>query len=128
MLTDEKNPVTEEEDDEVIVLQGPDGEEVEFEEIADITLGEHFYVILQPVERPEDMGQDEAVVFEVVSGEENDEFVVVDDDDIIDEVFTEYNRLFEEQQVFVLSDNAPKSGNINNAIILSSDIITPESV
>ena len=44
------------------------------------------------------MGQDEAVVFEVVSGEENDEFVVVDDDDIIDEVFTEYNRLFEEQQ------------------------------
>lgn len=98
MLTDEKNPVTEEEDDEVIVLQGPDGEEVEFEEIADITLGEHFYVILQPVERPEDMGQGEAVVFEVVSGEENDEFVVVDDDDIIDEVFTEYNRLFEEQQ------------------------------
>lgn len=98
MLTDEKNPVTEEEDDEVIVLQGPDGEEVEFEEIADITLGEHFYVILQPVERPEDMGQDETVVFEVVSGEENDEFVVVDDDDIIDEVFTEYNRLFEEQQ------------------------------
>lgn len=98
MLTDEKNPVTEEEDDEVIVLQGPDGEEVEFEEIADITLGEHFYVILQPVERHEDMGQDEAVVFEVVSGEENDEFVVVDDDDIIDEVFTEYNRLFEEQQ------------------------------
>ena len=98
MLTDEKKPVTEEEDDEVIVLQGPDGEEVEFEEIADITLGVHFYVILQPVERPEDMGQDEAVVFEVVSGEENDEFVVVDDDDIIDEVFTEYNRLFEEQQ------------------------------
>ena len=98
MLTDEKNPVTEEEDDEVIVLQGPDGEEVEFEEIADITLGEHFYVILQPVERLDDMGQDEAVVFEVVSGEENDEFVVVDDDDIIDEVFTEYNRLFEEQQ------------------------------
>lgn len=91
------NKTTEDEDDgDVIVLQGPDGEEVEFEEIADITLGEHFYVILQPVERPEDMGQDEAVVFEVVAGEENDEFVVVDDDDVIDAVFTEYNKLYEE--------------------------------
>ena len=43
------------------------------------------------------MGKDEAVVFEVVAGEENDEFVVVDDDDIIDEVFAEYNRVYEEQ-------------------------------
>ncbi len=96
MLKDEKDiDLTEDENDEVIVLQGPDGEEVEFEEIADITLGERFYVILQPVERPEDMGQDEAVVFEVIAGEENDEFVVVDDEDVIDEVFTEYNRLFD---------------------------------
>lgn len=96
MLKDEKDiDLTEDENDEVIVLQGPDGEEVEFEEIADITLSERFYVILQPVERPEDMGQDEAVVFEVIAGEENDEFVVVDDEDVIDEVFTEYNRLFD---------------------------------
>ncbi len=96
MLKGEKDiDLTEDENDEVIVLQGPDGEEVEFEEIADITLGERFYVILQPAERPEDMGQDEAVVFEVIAGEENDEFVVVDDEDVIDEVFTEYNRLFD---------------------------------
>ena len=88
---------TDEEDGDIIVLQGPDGEEVEFEEVADINMGEHFYVILQPVERPEDMGQDEAVVFEVVAGEENDEFVVVDDDDTIDAVFAEYNRVYEEQ-------------------------------
>lgn len=99
-MTDEElklNQMPEDDEDgDVIVLQGPDGEEVEFEEIADITLGEHFYVILQPVERPEDMGQDEAVVFEVVAGEENDEFVVVDDEGVIDAVFTEYNKLYEE--------------------------------
>lgn len=86
-----------EEDGEIIVLQGPDGEEIEFEEVADINLGERFYVILQPVERPDDMGKDEAVVFEVVSGEENDEFVVVDDEDVVDAVFAEYNRVFAEQ-------------------------------
>lgn len=96
-MIDEKDLEFNADEDDVIVLQGPDGEEVEFEEIADITLGEHFYVILQPVERPEDMGHDEAVVFEVVAGEENDEFVVVDDEDVIDEVFTEYNRLYDEQ-------------------------------
>ena len=97
-MNENREDLEQEDDGDIIVLQGPDGEEVEFEEVADINLGEHFYVILQPVERPEDMGKDEAVVFEVVAGEENDEFVVVDDDDIIDEVFTEYNRLFEEQQ------------------------------
>ena len=96
-MIDEKDLEFNADEDDVIVLQGPDGEEVEFEEIADITLGEHFYVILQPVERHEDMGQDEAVVFEVIAGEENDEFVVVDDEDVIDEVFTEYNRLYDEQ-------------------------------
>ena len=96
-MNENKENLEQEEEGDIIVLQGPDGEEVEFEEVADINLGEHFYVILQPVERPEDMGKDEAVVFEVVAGEENDEFVVVDDDDIIDEVFAEYNRVYEEQ-------------------------------
>lgn len=69
-MIDEKDLEFNADEDDVIVLQGPDGEEVEFEEIADITLGEHFYVILQPVERPDDMGQDEAVVFEVIAGED----------------------------------------------------------
>lgn len=96
-MNENREDLEQEDDGDIIVLQGPDGEEVEFEEVADINLGEHFYVILQPVERPEDMGKDEAVVFEVVAGEENDEFVVVDDDDIIDEVFAEYNRVYEEQ-------------------------------
>ena len=96
-MIDEKDLEFNADEDDVIVLQGPDGEEVEFEEIADITLGEHFYVILQPVERPDEMWQDEAVVFEVIAGEDNDEFVVVDDEDVIDEVFTEYNRLYDEQ-------------------------------
>lgn len=96
-MNENREDFKQEDDGDIIVLQGPDGEEVEFEEVADINLGEHFYVILQPVERPEDMGKDEAVVFEVVAGEENDEFVVVDDDDIIDEVFAEYNRVYEEQ-------------------------------
>lgn len=95
-MNENREDLEQEDDGDIIVLQGPDGEEVEFEEVADINLGEHFYVILQPVERPEDMGKDEAVVFEVVAGEENDEFVVVDDD-IIDEVFAEYNRVYEEQ-------------------------------
>ena len=96
-MNENREDLEQEDEGDIIVLQGPDGEEVEFEEVADINLGEHFYVIVQPVERPEDMGKDEAVVFEVVAGEENDEFVVVDDDDIIDAVFAEYNRVYEEQ-------------------------------
>lgn len=43
-MIDEKDLEFNADEDDIIVLQGPDGEEVEFEEIADITLGEHFYV------------------------------------------------------------------------------------
>ena len=52
-MIDEKDLEFNADEDDVIVLQGPDGEEVEF--------------------------------------------VVVDDEDVIDEVFTEYNRLYDEQ-------------------------------
>ena len=84
--------------DEIITLVNEAGEEVDFIEVAGIVYGDGFYVILQPVELLEGMGEDEALVFEVIEQEEGNRFEIVMDDDIIDGVFEEYNRLLDEQE------------------------------
>ena len=53
---------------------------------------------MQPVELFEGMEEDEALVFSVTDvGEEDSRLDVVTDERIIEGVFAEYNRLFEEQ-------------------------------
>ena len=86
-------------DDDIITLTTADGEEVDFVEIAGIAHGGKFYAILQPVELLEGMDDDEALVFEVVrNADGSDGFNVVLDDEIIDAVFAEYNRLLDESE------------------------------
>ncbi|MBQ2740681.1 MAG: DUF1292 domain-containing protein [Clostridia bacterium] len=86
-------------DDDIITLTTADGEEVDFVEIAGIAHKGKFYAILQPVELLEGMDEDEALVFEVVrNADGSDGFNVVLDDEIIDAVFAEYNRLLDESE------------------------------
>ena len=85
-------------EDDILTLTTPDGEEVEFVEVAAITLDSAFYAILQPLEPVEGIAEDEALVFEVSkSADGEDNFTLIDDDKVIDAVFAEYNRLLETQ-------------------------------
>lgn len=79
-----------------ITLINPMGEEIEFEEIAGIALNGKFYLILQPVKLLYDMNEDEALVFEVSESSDEQNFNIVLEDEIIDEVFKEYYRLLSE--------------------------------
>lgn len=89
----------EEEDEDIITLLTASGEEVDFVEIAGIAYKGNFYAILQPVELLEGMEEDEALVFKVTRGEDGeDKFEIELDDDVIDAVFTEYNRLLDEAE------------------------------
>ena len=86
-----------EEDNDIITLTSADGEEVDFVEIAGIAYKGNFYAVLQPVELLEGMDDDEALVFKVTRGANGeDNFEIEMDDDIIDAVFEEYNRLLDE--------------------------------
>ena len=89
-----------EEEDEIITLISDEGEEIDFVEIAGIAYNEKFYVILQPVELPEGMEDDEALVFlyeQTDDGE--DKFTIELDDAIVEGVFAEYNRLCDEEGI-----------------------------
>lgn len=99
MSEKDKIDVNEEEEEEVITLATPDGEEVDFTEIAAVEFEDKLYVIMQPVELFDGMEDDEALVFAVTDENEEDaRFDVVSDDRIIDGVFAEYYKLLDEQE------------------------------
>lgn len=86
-------------DDDIVTLRSADGEDIDFIEIAGIAHKGNFYAILQPVELLEGMNEDEALVFLVSRDEEgNDRFEICLDDEIIEAVFAEYNRLLDNAQ------------------------------
>ena len=96
MSEKDKIDINEEEEEEVITLATPDGEEVDFTEIAAVEFEDKLYVIMQPVELFEGMEDDEALVFAVSDENEEDaRFDVVSDDRIIDGVFAEYYKLLD---------------------------------
>ena len=87
----------EEDNDDVVTLLSANGEEIDFVEIAGIAYRGSFYAILQPVELLEGMDDDEALVFKVSRGKDGeDKFEIELDDSVIDAVFAEYNKLYED--------------------------------
>ena len=97
MKNENKTNKPEEKDDDIVTLLSSNGEEIDFVEIAGIAYKGNFYAILQPVELLDGMEEDEALVFKVSRGEDGeDKFEIELDDEIIDAVFAEYNRLLDE--------------------------------
>lgn len=89
-LFDEKN-----EDD--IVLTNGNGESVAFHKIAFIPLEKKTYVILQPVEKMEGVGEDEALVFSIETNDDGVQYLSLStDSDAIDKAFEIYYKLFDE--------------------------------
>ena len=87
-----------EEYDDIITLTSENNEEIEFVNIAQIVYQSKIYAILQPVELLDGMDEDEAFVFEVETDEEGqNSYTIVTDDEIVDEVFSRYNQLLEEE-------------------------------
>ena len=85
------------EKDDILTLTTDSGEDVDFIVIAEINLDIGHYLILQPVELPENMTEDEALVFAVTLSDDNAQrLTIVDDDLVVDAVFEEYDRLCSE--------------------------------
>lgn len=103
-VEEELNPIDclfDEDNTDPIVMYNEKGEKVEFEQIALIPIEEDIYAILKPTEEMEGIGEDEALVFEIVEpeDEEEEEYLnLVSDLTIIDKVFDVYNKLIDEEE------------------------------
>ena len=97
VMNEKELNLNEEYEDEIVTLAGPDGEEIDFVVIAEIPLGEKYYEILQPEKLFDGMEEDEALVFEVIdNGDGTAKYNFVEDDEVIDAVFAEYEKAVEE--------------------------------
>ena len=81
-----------------ITLTDDDGNEVSFEIIGTVEYKEHLYAVLLPF----DDEDDEVVILEVIPGEtpEEDDFVSVDDDKLLGEVFEEFKKNYDVEYEF----------------------------
>ncbi len=90
----------EDERDDIVVLIGEDGEEVEFEHLDTVEMNGNEYVILLPLdEQNEEI--DEVVILKVDHNEDGeDAFVTVDNEEELNEVFEEFKERMEEEYDF----------------------------
>ena len=105
---DENNNVPEmdEELDNIIVLNDEDGEEVQFEFLDLVEYDQEEYVILLPVseEGEEDLGEVVILKVEDTESEDEDSYVSVDDEEVLNAVFEIFKEKFKDEFNFVDED------------------------
>ena len=83
---------------DTVMLTTDEGEEIEFNIVTEIALGEDFYALMQPVKPLDGVAEDEALVFRIVETDDGDEYELVIDEELLDSVFDAYNNLFDEEE------------------------------
>lgn len=89
--------ILDEDNNDNIFLYDDEDNELEFEQVALIPMDEKVYVILAPAHEMEGIGPDEGLVFVIEELDGEDVLTVVVEDEIIDAVFAEYEKLLEEE-------------------------------
>ena len=92
----EKEEMTNEEFDNVIVLNDDEGNEVEFEWLDTLEVNDKKYVVVLPAEED----TDEVVILRLESNEEEDTFIGLDDEAEINEVFEAFKERNKENYDF----------------------------
>lgn len=77
-----------EEENPVITLLDDNNEEVHFEILDAFDYAEKSYTVLLPYEE----GEEEVVILEVKHGEDEDEFLSIDDEKLLYELFDEFKK------------------------------------
>ena len=94
-VNEEENDIIEE---DIIQLVNEDGETVDFYHVATIEYEDNWYVFFEPAEELADIDEGEVVIFKLETDEDGEDlFVPIEDDELLDKVFEEYNRLMEEE-------------------------------
>ena len=79
----------------IVELIDEDGNEVRFEHVYTVPYENDEYVLLSPVDQVEGVGEDEVVIMRIEPGEDEDAYVGIEDDDLLEKVFEKYLELAE---------------------------------
>lgn len=104
---DENNNMPEEELDNIIVLNDETGAEVKFEFLDLVELDGEEYVVLLPADEAENEEEAGEVVILKVEASESDEeesYVSVDDEEVLNQVFEMFKEKFKDEFNFIDED------------------------
>lgn len=90
-----------EENEDNIILYDENNNEVEFEQVAIIPIGEEVYAMLKPVAPMEGVADDEALVFQLCEIDDEEMLSIVTDEKVVDAVFEIYYDLLREEGIEV---------------------------
>ena len=90
-----------EELDNIIILNDEEGNEAEFEFLDLIEYEGEEYVVLLPVEEADDAGEVVILKLEDTESEDEESYVSVDDEDILNKVFEIFKEKFKDDFNFV---------------------------
>ena len=93
--------INNEELDNIIILNDEEGNEVEFEFLDLIEFEGEEYVVLLPVEETEDAGEVVILKLEDIESEDEESYVSVDDEEILNKVFEIFKEKFKDDFNFV---------------------------
>ena len=80
----------------IVELIDEDGRTVRFEHVFTVPYQDDEYVILAPIDPVEGVAEDEAVILRIEPGEDEDAYVGVEDEELLDAVFEKYLELAED--------------------------------
>lgn len=90
-----------EELDNIIILNDEEGNEAEFEFLDLIEFDGEEYVVLLPVEESEDAGEVVILKLEDTDSEDEESYVSVDDEEVLNKVFEIFKEKFKDDFNFV---------------------------
>lgn len=95
-----KNDVMENEDEAyIITFEDEEGNKEDYEVLAELDYDNRMFAVVQPVEFPDDMSEDEVIICEITVDESGDEiYDFLDDDELADKVVEEYNKMADEEE------------------------------
>ena len=87
---DDQNNMTE--DDDIITLYNEVADKDEdFYHLATLDVDDKWFVVLKPVEKLDDIDEDEVLIYEIAENEDgNDVFKAIEDDALLQRVFDEF--------------------------------------
>ncbi len=93
---DDQNNAQEDEDIITLYNEATDKDE-DFYHLATLDVDNRWFVVMQPVDKLEDIEEDEVLIYEVVTNADgNDEFAPIMDEALLQKVFDEFIKAVEE--------------------------------
>lgn len=90
------NENLEEEDNDIIILHNEVNDtDEEFYHLATLDVDKRWFIIMKPVEKLEDIAEDEVLIYEIVEKDGEDRFEPIEDEALLNKVFKEFEKELE---------------------------------